>query len=162
MSCFSVSTVHGPAIITTALLPILTTPPLTHGVGTSIMVSVGWNSRLASLYGLETRITLSTLGRDSKDSPRDGLIPTRLPGAPDGPTAPRTPMTVRSTPWDKWPLRPCLSRNFRTRSISASLLVGFMTTIIKKLLINRIDLIDLNARDQSVLWTPFLGDRFCR
>src|SRR5579883_459481 len=57
-------------------------------------------------------------------------MPPMLPGVPEGPTAPNTPMTVRSTPCEGCPVRPCLSRKFSTRSISASLLVDFITTII--------------------------------
>ncbi len=71
MICSSDSTLHGPAIMAKY-------PPPMRAFPTSMMVSLGWNFRLACLNGSETRLTVSTISRLFKRSMSTRLVsPTR-------------------------------------------------------------------------------------
>ena len=71
-TCSFPSTEQGPPIMTIGSCPPILIPPM------SIIVSSGWNMRLASLYGADTLCTFSThsLARMSRSS-RDAVSPTR-------------------------------------------------------------------------------------
>ena len=86
MICSSDSTEQGPAIMAKYPPPMRTSP-------TSIMVSLGWNFRLACLKGSETRLTVSTISRLLRSSISTLLV------------SPIRPRMVISLPWDTWTSR---------------------------------------------------------